>query len=60
MWVGPAEAEEQEGGRGEAEETSLFLLLHLPTWLTSFLVSGFRDSYIHLLADQDDNRKTKR
>ena len=30
MWVGPAEAEGQEGGRGEAEETSLF---HLPTWL---------------------------
>ena len=57
--VGAAE-EEQEGGRGEAEETSLFSSLsstYLPIWLWQVFVSGFRDTFIHLSAEQDKEKR---
>ena len=53
---GPAEAEEQGRRKRRAEGPSSLLPFYNLSG-RNVLVCGLRDSYIHLSADQDDNRK---
>ena len=54
-WLDLQTQKSKRGRRGETEEPFFFFLFLLPIWSLQVLACGFRDSFIHLLARQNDD-----